>query len=289
MLSDLIAHGPVVRLIEPPKWRVDLHCMAIGSGYERRENETYDWEGSKRGAFALIQHTIGGRGELDYAGARHALLPGDTMVLTFPSASRYWLAAGRSWEYFWLGINGIEALRIVRAVIDSGGPVLRLAPQTIDQLADACLELTAHEPTTGRASAASYGALMALYEGAFERDDLAVPQASAPIRRAIGQIERDLPGNLDVDRLAAAAQLSRAHFVRRFTQEVGVSPSAYVFATRIRLVERLLVATDATIASIAAAAGFADGNYLAKAFRRTTGMAPGQYRLQQRPGGVRQG
>ena len=283
MLQDLLSHGPVVRLLKPPKSRVDLHCMAMGAGYERRANETYDWEGSKRGAFAVLQHTISGRGELDYEGAPHRLGPGDTMVLSFPHPNRYWLAPGQSWEYFWIGVQGIEALRIVRAVIDANGPVVRLGAPAVDQLADACLALTDEALPAPRASAAAYSAVMTLYEGVFEIAGAGESDVSAPIARAIGYIQQNPAGGLGIERLAAVAQLSRAHFVRRFTEEAGVPPSTYVFGLRMRLVERLLVATDATIGSIATSTGFADGNYLAKAFRRASGLSPGEFRSQQRP------
>lgn len=284
MLQDLLDHGPVIRVLRAPKSRIDLHCMATGAGYERRANETYDWEGSKRGAFAVLQHTIAGRGELEYEGRHHRLVAGDTMVLSFPHANRYWLAPGQSWEYFWIGVQGIEALRIVRAVIDAVGPVIRLADPAVDQLADACLMLTDDTLPAPRASAAAYSAVMTLYEGAFEAAGRGESQLSSPIERVVGHIQLNLAGNLDVDRLAEIAQLSRAHFVRRFTLEAGMPPSAYVFAQRLRLIERLLVATDSTIGSIAASTGFADGNYLAKAFRRAKGLSPGEFRERQRPG-----
>jgi AraC family transcriptional regulator len=283
MLQDLLSHGPVVRVIKSRKGLLDLHCMATGAGYERRANETYDWEGSKRGAFAVLQHTIAGRGELDFAGEHHSLLPGDTMVLSFPHANRYWLAPGQSWEYFWIGVQGVEALRIVRAVIDAGGPVVRLGERLIDQLADACLELMDDDIPTGKASAAAYSAVMALHDSVFENTPPRESDVSASIRRGLGHIEQNLSANLSVERLASVAQLSRAHFVRKFTDEIGKAPSEYVFATRMRLAERLLIATDATIAAIAANAGFLDSNYFAKAFRRATGISPSEFREQQRP------
>lgn len=283
MLSDLLAHGPVVRLVQTRKGGPDLHCMATGAGYERRANETYDWEGSKRGAFAVLQHTLAGRGELDYEGTHHALGPGDTMVLRLPHANRYWLAPGRSWEYFWIGVQGIEALRIVRAVIDAAGPVLRLDAAAIDRLAAACLMLTTQELTAGRASAAAYGAVMALHDGVFEHAPAGRQEISGAVRRSLGFIEANLGSKLTIDRLARAAGLSRAHFVRKFTSEVGAAPAPYVFAQRIRLAERLLIATDASVAEIAASTGFADGNYFAKAFRRATGTSPSAYRSARQP------
>ncbi len=82
MLSQLIEHGHGLRMSDPAKGALSLHCMARGAGFERRFNEAYSWEGLKRGSqpFALIQHTIAGRGELDFEGTHHALTPGDTVI-----------------------------------------------------------------------------------------------------------------------------------------------------------------------------------------------------------------
>jgi AraC-like DNA-binding protein len=278
VLSELIAHGPVVRTLRRLKGPLELHCMATGAGYERRENETYSWEGSKRGAFAVIQHTIAGRGELDYAGTRHALRAGDTMLLTFPHANRYWLEPGRSWEYFWIGIQGREGLRVARAILDAAGPVLRLPPEAIDRLADACVTLATRDLPVGEASAASYAAMMAAHDGALSDRLPADIEHPAAIRRAEAYVEQHLSQNLSVERLARAAGLSRAHFVRQFSRSVGVAPSAYVFGQRMELAERLLLATDATVEAIAQTCGFADGNYFAKAFRRANGVAPSEFR-----------
>jgi AraC-like DNA-binding protein len=68
--------------------------------------------------------------------------------------------------------------------------------------------------------------------------------------------------------------MSRAHFVRQFTATTGHPPSDYVLARRLERVERLLLATELTVAEIAGVTGFADGNYLAKVFRRERGMSP---------------
>ncbi|MBI4922436.1 MAG: helix-turn-helix transcriptional regulator [Devosia nanyangense] len=278
MLSDLVDHGPVVRTLRRLRGPLELHCVATGAGYERRANETYNWEGSKRGAFAVIQHTIAGRGELDFAGTRHALRAGDTMLLTFPHANRYWLEPGQSWEYFWIGIQGAEGLRVARAILHAIGPVLRPSSAQIDRLADACLALATRELPVGDASAAAYAATMALCDAAFGDALPANAEHPLPVRRAETYVEENLAANLSVDRLARAAKLSRAHFVRLFSRSVGVSPSAYVFGQRMELAERLLLATDATVEAIARSCGFADGNYFAKAFRRANGQAPSAFR-----------
>jgi len=279
MLLQLIEHGHGLRMSDPPKGNLPLHCMARGAGFERRFNEPYSWEGLKRGTqpFALIQHTIAGRGELDFEGTHHALGPGDTMLLTFPHRHRYWLAPGKSWEYFWITLNGREGLRIARAVIDANGPVIRPGADAVDRLAANCLSLLGADLPTGLASAAAYSAIMAVHDGTTTAEP-ETSDAPVAIQRVVSHIDRNLGTGLGVDRLAGIAQLSRAHFVRLFTASVGSAPSTYVFAQRMERAERLLIATDSGIGEIAAACGFADGNYFAKAFRRAHGLTPGEFR-----------
>ncbi len=281
MLSDLIAHGHKVRSLTQPRGPVGFHVMATGAGYEKRVNEVYNWEGLKRGEapFVIIQHTIAGRGELDFAGTRHVLMPGRTMVLSFPHANRYWLDRGQTWEYFWIGANGREALRLMRAIIDLKGPVVQPGAAAVDQLAAACLRLiAAPEPRSGEVSAAAYQALMALHDGVFGAAPPTPETVSPPIARAQGFAAAHLGEPLGVERLARVAGLSRAHFVRRFSAEAGLSPSDYVFAQRMERATRLLLATDQPVNAIAAATGFAGGNYFAKAFRRVHGQSPREYR-----------
>ncbi len=279
VLSELIRHGHGLRLLSLPKGPLPLHCMGTGAGFERRFNEAYSWEGTKRGAvpFALIQHTIAGRGELDFEGTRHRLEPGDTMLLSLPHRHRYWLAQGESWEYFWITLNGREALRVARAVLDAQGPVLRPGREAIDRLAASCLTLMQGDVPIGEASAAAYAGIMAVHDGALggAAEASSLPAALLRVQR---HIEQNLSDSLGVERLAAVAQLSRAHFVRLFTASVGMAPSSYVLEQRMARAERLLIATDSSVAEIAATCGFPNANYFGKAFRRKRGTTPSAFR-----------
>ena len=285
MLSSLLEHGHDIRALDLNKAPVPLHCMAAGAGYEQRRNEVYSWDGMQRGTvpFVVIQHTLLGEGRLDFSGVRYRLQPGDTMVVTLPHAHRYWLERGGEWEYFWLVLNGREALRLAREVIAAQGPVLRLPPNPIDRMAAACLALIEQPAIApGEASAAAYAALGALYYGVFSgeaRQELDLPPA---LRRVLGHVEQNLAAPLQVERLAALAEMSRAHFVRQFASALGMPPSQWVLERRLERIERLLVATDMSVAAIAQATGFAGANYLAKAFRRHRGQAPLQFRLSAR-------
>ncbi|MDN3722088.1 AraC family ligand binding domain-containing protein [Roseibium salinum] len=197
--------------------------MASGAGYELRVNEVYSWDGLQRGdiPFVLIQHTIAGEGRLDYEGTRHVLLPGRTMLLTFPHANRYYLERGRSWEYFWIILSGREALRLAGAILAVEGPVVTPAVAAVDRLAGACLALlSGTADTPGAVSASAYSAMATLYDEAIGAVT-GYADLPAAVLRAQRFVAENLGRKIDVAMLAQAAGLSRAHFVRMFTGAVG--------------------------------------------------------------------
>ena len=119
---------------------------------------------------------------------------------------------------------------------------------------------------------------MAIYDGigtGATATDLAAPPFMLRVRR---YVDEHLDADLGIETLAGVAQLSRAHFVRRFADAAGTSPSRYVLSRRLELARRLLVATDTSIGGIADATGFATANYFGKVFRRAYGVTPGAFR-----------
>lgn len=279
MLSSLLAHGHDIRVLSSRGSVPTLGVLTEAAGYEQRRNELYSWDGLKRGTepFLVIQHTILGEGRLDFGGAPHRLGVGQTMLVTMPHAHRYWLERGGHWEYFWFILSGREALRMAREILAVAGPVLRPGDHGSAQLAEACHALLTRPLTPAQASVLGYQALAVLHDAAFAGAGPR-PMLAPEISRVLAHVEMNLGGDLRVDRLAQVAGLSRAHFVRRFAAEAGLPPSDHVFARRMDRVERLLTASEMKIADIASATGFADANYLAKAFRRHRGMSPMDFR-----------
>jgi AraC family transcriptional regulator len=282
MLSDLLTHGHDIRVRAARGSVPSLGVLAEAAGYEQRRAELYSWDGLKRGTepFLVIQHTILGEGRLDFAGARRRLGTGQTMLVTMPHAHRYWLERGGHWEYFWFVLSGREALRLARDILAVAGPVLQPGPEGEARLAAACHALLIGDLSPAQGSVLGYQALAVLHDAAFAG---AGPRAAlAPeLARVLGHVDANLGGDLRVDALANVAGLSRAHFVRRFAAEVGVPPSTHVLARRMDRVERLLTASEMKIGDIARATGFADANYLAKAFRRHRGLSPMNFRAQR--------
>lgn len=281
MLKTLIDHGFDIRRLATPRSAAPLHCMVASAGYEQRRNEVYSWDGMKRGStpFLVIQHTTHGEGRLDYAGVQHKLTPGRTMLVTMPHDHRYFLERGGHWEYFWLLLNGREALRLAREVLDFSGPVLNLGPEKIDLLAAVALQsMSLSDPSPGRVSVLAYEAMTLLHDAAFGLRPPPETPLPPAIERVTAYVEDNLGASLQVERLASIAEMSRAHFVRRFSAIMGMAPSDFVLTRRVERAERLLLATEMSVNDIAGLTGFAGGNYFAKVFRRKHDQTPLQFR-----------
>jgi AraC-like DNA-binding protein len=83
---------------------------------------------------------------------------------------------------------------------------------------------------------------------------------------------------LDVDDLARAAGLSRAHFSREFRRAFGDSPHAYLLTRRLERAAALLRMTDRTVADVCFSVGLQSVGSFTTSFTRTYGMSPTAYR-----------
>ena len=83
---------------------------------------------------------------------------------------------------------------------------------------------------------------------------------------------------LDVDDLARAAGLSRAHFSREFRRAFGESPHAYLLTRRLERAAALLRNTDHSVADICVSVGLSSVGSFTSSFTRTYGLSPTAYR-----------
>ncbi len=105
-----------------------------------------------------------------------------------------------------------------------------------------------------------------------------------PERRAetldplLGWIVAHLGEPLDVDALARRAAMSPRTFARRFRDETGTTPHAWITARRLHRAEQLLEETDLPVERIAADVGFGNAATLRHHFARVRWLSPQQYR-----------
>ncbi|MBK8092184.1 MAG: DNA-binding transcriptional regulator [Verrucomicrobiaceae bacterium] len=100
----------------------------------------------------------------------------------------------------------------------------------------------------------------------------------ARISAALRFIRQNAAQSLDVTAVARACALSRSVLERRMKSLIGRSPGEEIARQKFALVEQLLTHTGLTLDAIAAKCGFTHPQYMAEAFRKRTGMTPGQFR-----------
>lgn len=93
----------------------------------------------------------------------------------------------------------------------------------------------------------------------------------------IRNLEVEGPSNVTLDDLAQVAGLSKYHFLRQFSQVVGMTPGAYLRTLRLCHAARKLRTTDLPILEVALSVGFADHPSFSRAFARHMGMTPSEY------------
>ena len=88
---------------------------------------------------------------------------------------------------------------------------------------------------------------------------------------------------LDVDDMARAAGLSRAHFSREFRRAFGESPHAYLLTRRLERAASLLRMTDRSVADVCFSVGLQSVGSFTTSFTRTFGLSPNVYRAKFPP------
>ena len=100
--------------------------------------------------------------------------------------------------------------------------------------------------------------------------------------RARDTMDREYGRPLDVDALASAAGLSRAHFIRSFRAAFGETPHRYLQRRRIERAMALLRNTDKPVTEICLDVGFTSLGTFSRTFREVLGSSPRAYRLRTR-------
>ncbi|HEV7321467.1 MAG TPA: AraC family transcriptional regulator [Ensifer sp.] len=152
------------------------------------------------------------------------------------------------------------------------------------------------------------GALFASVDGSMDRSALFVDQLSVAIgvhvvrqygngraESAVGGrrlsqrsqarirdlVQSRLDGELTVEELAGACNLSQATFLRAFRETMGSTPYRWLLQQRIEKAKHFLHFSQASLSEIATTCGFSDQSHFTRAFVQAVGTTPRQWRRSQ--------
>lgn len=143
------------------------------------------------------------------------------------------------------------------------------------------MELNAREPGFGFMATAAFMQIIGLLSRCYGRSPSPDGRALLRIGEALSYLEQNIHQEVDLEKLASIANMSRRSFLRVFQSATGASPLAWLIDRRIHRACGMLRHTDKRITEIAFEVGFNDSNYFTRQFRKTTGLSPREYRLRQ--------
>ncbi len=87
---------------------------------------------------------------------------------------------------------------------------------------------------------------------------------------------------VDLEDTAAQADISPFHFLRLFSDVLGVTPHQYLVRSRLRHAARLLADNDRSVTDVAYDVGFGDLSNFVRTFHRAAGVSPLRFRQASR-------
>lgn len=102
------------------------------------------------------------------------------------------------------------------------------------------------------------------------------------IASTVEMIVADPGGDWSIERLSRLSRMSRATFLRRFTQSTGVTVGTFLARSRMMAASDLLRTDTRTVADIAAHVGYSSESAFGRTFRAATGTTPARFRREAR-------
>ena len=98
------------------------------------------------------------------------------------------------------------------------------------------------------------------------------------IKESLTFIEQNFQNDITIEDIAAFCGLNRSYFGKIFHENTGKSPQEFLITYRMTKATELLKLTDLSIADIGNAVGYPNQLHFSRAFKKTFGISPRQWR-----------
>jgi AraC-like DNA-binding protein len=126
--------------------------------------------------------------------------------------------------------------------------------------------------------AAYHGFLAFLYSLAAGRPAARGSSDNAHVEKALAIMQLSIEKPLGLGELCGRLDLSQEHFVRLFTDRMGMPPMKYYLRLKVEAAKAMLSSTELRVGQIAEKLGYESQFNFTRAFKRISGMSPTDYR-----------
>ena len=256
----------------PVQRRLGLACLGAG---HKREPDPCPPRVLRSHAAVLV---VDGEGWLEWGdgGGRRAAITAGSLFWLFPGVRHSYGPDGRGWQEIWTLFEGPAADAYEDlGYLSRSEPVVSLtdpfpARTAMDLLLAACH--SQHAGAEVDAAHAVHALILAVQNRDGDRADDAV----------LAKLRESACEPWSVAEHAGRAGLSMSALRRVVRRDGGCSPKEYLLRIRLNRAKELLADSDLTVAEIGRRVGHDDPAYFSRLFARRTGMAPRDFRAQQR-------
>lgn len=223
-----------------------------------------------------------GQGWCELAEIRHPICAGEWLVIPPHIPHAYGADPRQPWSIHWFHAQGAALGDFLRELeVTPQHPVFHsgASPQSL-ALFEEVLDLVEHGYTTPLliGAAQTLAHLLAVLIRAQRNSNQQQPGPAQRITQSIAYMKQHLHQPLQLDALAAIANLSRSRYVELFKQQAGYAPIDYFIRLRMHRACQLLDTTDASVKAVAAQLGYEDPLYFSRLFRAVNDRTPTEYR-----------
>ena len=226
----------------------------------------------------LIHYVESGKGIFEMNGKSYEIGGGEIFFIV-PNIMSYYCADKKDpWVYKWVGISGKRVKEIFeKAGLSEKTPVARVG-KNVENAVDKLLAAakSGNDPQL-RLAACAYELLDELVKNnGYSGEDKNMGKRY--VESSIGYIHRYVYKKVTVEELAETVNVDRSYLTVLFKKYIGMSPKQYILKTKMKTACEYLESTDYDVGQIAGSVGYDDLFVFSRAFKRTIGISPTEYR-----------
>ena len=227
----------------------------------------------------VLHCIVGGKGTYQVNGQTYHLEAGDCFLLIPRVPIFYQSDPQDPWVYYWIGFDGIDAVRLMQLCnISAASPTLHYGPT--DELGALIRPLTIPKTVTISDSYVALGRFYLLCSKLMEHSCSIKPPSRKEyyVNQAIALIQDSYYSNISVQSISEAIGLDRTYLYRIFKEISGMPMQQYITNLRLKRACYFLSNTTLSYSEIAYYCGYLSEQYFSMVFKKNTGMTPSAYR-----------
>jgi AraC-like DNA-binding protein len=252
--------------------------LAVYSCGIQRCHPAHSWGPAIRDHY-LIHYIVRGKGEFSTKGKLWDLQAGDAFLVQPNRIASYQADLNEPWEYDWVGFNGSDANHLLRQTgLLNMEPAFHCPPKNcFHALLSDIMEVSG---TSSSSEARMESGLLRFLAELMDVFGMNTPQSDSGysyVQKAIQFIDRNYSCNINVEKIAKSAGVSRSHLYRLFMTYINMPPNEYLTRYRINKAAAFLKDCGLTVGEAAYSTGFSDQLYFSRVFKKYMGMPPSKF------------